>query len=99
MKEKDIENYLRLQVKKLGGLAYKWISPGNVGVPDRIILMPNGKIYFVELKTDKGKLTELQNRQLLKIKGMQQEVRVVYGKAGADDFIKELLDHRNGGDA
>ena len=90
MKEKDIENYLRLQVKKLGGLAYKWISPGNVGVPDRIILMPNGKIYFVELKTDKGKLTELQNRQLLKIKGMQQEVRVVYGKAGADEFIEEL---------
>lgn len=90
MKEKDIENYLRLQVKKLGGLAYKFVSPGNVGVPDRIIIMPNGRIYFVELKTEKGKLTELQNRQIQKIRNMQQEVRIVYGKAGADDFIKEL---------
>ena len=70
MKEKDIENYLRTQVKKLGGIAYKFISPGNVGVPDRIIIMPNGKIYFVELKTDKGKLTELQNRQINIIKNL-----------------------------
>lgn len=90
MKEKDIENYLRLQVKKLGGLANKFVSPGNAGVPDRIIIMPNGRIYFVELKTEKGKLTELQNRQIQKIRNMQQEVRIVYGKAGADDFIKEL---------
>ena len=99
MKEKDIENYLRTQVKKLGGIAYKFISPGNVGVPDRIIIMPKGKIYFVELKTDKGKLTELQNRQIEKIRGMQQEVRILYGKAGADEFIKELLDGGKGGGA
>lgn len=90
MKEKDIENYLRTQVKKLGGIAYKFISPGNVGVPDRIIIMPKGKIYFVELKTDKGKLTELQNRQIEKIRGMQQEVRILYGKDGVDDFIERL---------
>ena len=90
MKEKDIENYLRLQVKKLGGLAYKFVSPGNVGVPDRIIIMPNGKIYFVELKTDKGKLTELQNRQINMIKSLGQEVVVVYGKSGADEFIERL---------
>lgn len=99
MKEKDIENYLRTQVKKLGGIAYKFISPGNVGVPDRIIIMPNGKIYFVELKTDKGKLTELQNRQIDKIKNLGQEVVVVYGKSGADEFIKELLDGGKGGGA
>ena len=90
MKEKDIENYLRTQVKKLGGIAYKFISPGNVGVPDRIIIMPNGKIYFVELKTDKGKLTELQNRQINMIKSLGQEVVVVYGKSGADEFIERL---------
>lgn len=90
MKEKDIENYLRTQVKKLGGIAYKFISPGNVGVPDRIIIMPNGKIYFVELKTDKGKLTELQNRQINMIKNLGQEVVVVYGKSGADEFIERL---------
>jgi hypothetical protein len=50
MREKDIESYLRDQVKKIKGIAYKFESPGNSGVPDRLVLLPDGKIYFVELK-------------------------------------------------
>ena len=37
MREKEIEKILVLEVKKLGGRAYKWISPGNDGVPDRCV--------------------------------------------------------------
>ena len=48
--EKDIEKRLVREVKKLGGLCLKWVSPGNSGVPDRIVLMPGGKAIFVELK-------------------------------------------------
>ena len=47
MAEKDIERFLVNGVKKLGGVAYKFVSPGNAGVPDRLIVMPGGRVYFV----------------------------------------------------
>lgn len=59
--EKDIEKALRDMVKKHGGLCLKWVCPGWSGVPDRIVLLPGGRIVFVELKRPKGgKLSELQ---------------------------------------
>ncbi|MEQ4654734.1 VRR-NUC domain-containing protein [Providencia rettgeri] len=50
VREDVIEKYLVNEVKKAGGIAYKFISPGRRGVPDRIVLLPNGKIIFVECK-------------------------------------------------
>lgn len=50
MREKEIEAKLRTAVKALGGLCLKWESPGYTGVPDRMILLPGGRIFFVELK-------------------------------------------------
>lgn len=52
--EKEIEAKLGREVKKCGGRCVKWVSPGNAGVPDRIVLLPGGKILFVELKRPKG---------------------------------------------
>ena len=52
--EKDIERKLRLTVTKLGGRCLKWVCPGWSGVPDRIILLPGGRIVFAELKRPKG---------------------------------------------
>lgn len=50
MQEKEIEQYLRKMVMKTGGMALKFVSPGIAGMPDRLILYPSGKLYFVELK-------------------------------------------------
>ena len=50
MNEKKIEQKLRDEVKRRGGLALKFVSPGFVGVPDRIVLMPDGNVGFVEVK-------------------------------------------------
>ena len=50
MKESIIENRLRKAVERAGGRCLKFVSPGHTGVPDRIILMPNGKAYFAETK-------------------------------------------------
>lgn len=58
--EKVIEKRLALEVKKLGGLALKFTSTFFTGVPDRIVLMPKGKIYFVELKSEGKKPTPRQ---------------------------------------
>lgn len=50
MLERDIEAHLRQGVRRLGGWCLKWVSPGFTGVPDRIVIMPGGRIAFVELK-------------------------------------------------
>lgn len=52
--EKDIEKNLRDMVKSRGGKCLKWVCPGWSGVPDRIILLPRGRIIFVETKRPKG---------------------------------------------
>ena len=62
MKESEIERVLVEEVKRLGGRAYKWTSPGNDGVPDRIVFLPDTRVIFVELKTDTGRLSPLQRR-------------------------------------
>lgn len=61
--EKEIEKKLIDAVKGRGGLCLKWVCPGWSGVPDRIVLMPGGRIYFVELKRPKdGRLSALQRK-------------------------------------
>lgn len=52
--ERTIERFLVARVKARGGLCLKWVSPGTCGVPDRIILLPNGRVIFAELKRPVG---------------------------------------------
>ena len=59
--EKDIETALADMVRRHRGMALKWVCPGWSGVPDRIILLPGGRIIFAELKRPKGgKIASLQ---------------------------------------
>ena len=60
MREKDIERKLKMEVSSHGGICWKFVSPGTAGVPDRIILMPKGKIAFVEVKQKGEKPRPLQ---------------------------------------
>ncbi|RMD03220.1 VRR-NUC domain-containing protein [Clostridium autoethanogenum] len=60
MTEKEIEKMLVREVKRRGGLALKFISPGVNGVPDRLVLMPCGRMAFVELKAPGKKMRPLQ---------------------------------------
>lgn len=88
MREKEIEKALVAEVKKLGGRAYKWVSPGNGGVPDRIVVLPNRPAVFVELKADGGRLSPLQEAQIGRLRGLGQEVYVVEGMAGLSRFLR-----------
>lgn len=57
--EKEIERKLKLLVEgRLGGVCLKWVCPGWRGVPDRILLFPGGRVYFVELKRPEGSKVE-----------------------------------------
>ena len=87
MLEKEIEKILVVEVKKLGGKAYKFVSPGNSGVPDRIVIFPKKPPVFVELKTDTGVLTNLQTVQVKRLRELGQTVEVVKGIAGLIKFF------------
>lgn len=90
MLEKEVEKFLVREVKKIGGISFKFISPGNAGVPDRIVILPTGKVVFVELKTDNGKLTKLQEAQIKKISNLGADARVLRGIEGVKEFINEI---------
>ena len=60
MLEKQIEQKLIKAIKSMGGLCLKFVSPGFDGVPDRLVLLPHGKIAFVELKANGKKMRPLQ---------------------------------------
>ena len=78
--EKDIERKLRVMVEgKLGGLCLKWVCPGWSGVPDRILLLPGGRVQFAELKRPKGGVvSSLQVWWKRRLEGMGFTVWHVY---------------------
>lgn len=87
-REKNIEAYLREQVKAIGGKAYKFVSPGNAGVPDRVVCLPGGRAFFVELKAPGKRPTPLQVAQMNKLAGLGFSVWVIDSRPEVDRFIK-----------
>lgn len=77
MRENEIERMLALSVKKLGGMAVKFVSPGLDGVPDRIVLLPGKKIAFVELKASGKKPRPLQEKRKRQLEGLGFPVYVI----------------------
>lgn len=53
-------------------------------------MLPNGRVVFVELKTDMGKLTKLQEVQIKKISNLGADARVLRGIEGVKKFINEI---------
>ena len=89
MLEKEVEKVLVQEVKKLGGAALKWVSPGNAGVPDRIVIFPGQAPVFVEVKSDTGNLSALQEAQIRRLLSLGQRVEVVRGVEGLMIFFAE----------
>ena len=91
MLEKEIESRMARMVKERGGLCYKFVSPSNPGVPDRIIITPDGRVIFVELKTEIGRLANIQKWQMSEMKKRGADVRVAKGWEAVKDLIDEVL--------
>lgn len=89
MKESEIERKLGEGIKKLGGLYYKFVSPNLPGVPDRIVILPGGRIIFVELKTEIGRLANIQKWVIEEMRKRGADVRVVKGWPEAKAFLEE----------
>ena len=99
MTEKALEAKFVRVVKSLGGITYKFVSPGNAGVPDRIVITPEGQVWFVELKTETGKPSEMQRRQLNKLRAQNCNVVVLYGVAEVENTVRAIFQNTQGGDA
>lgn len=70
MKEKYIEGKFAKEIKAMGGMALKFVSPGMSGVPDRLVLLPEGRIYFVELKAPGEEMRPLQIKRKRQLEGL-----------------------------
>lgn len=77
MKESCLESKICTMVKQRGGIALKWTSPGFTGVPDRIVILPRGRIFFVEVKRLGGKRTARQVRVGEILEGLGCQVFVI----------------------
>jgi hypothetical protein len=86
--EKAIETYLRDRVRTIGGWAPKWTSPGNNGVPDRIVFLPGGRVVFVELKAPGKKPTALQQYQHDRLRDLGQLVVVIDSREKVDTLME-----------
>lgn len=91
MKESTIEARLVREVKKRGGLCYKFTSPGNPGVPDRIVILPGGTTVYVELKTEIGRLAKIQKWQIEELRKRGADVRVLKGMDQVMNFLEEVM--------
>ena len=90
MLEKNIEQALVRATKKAGGIAPKLTSPANAGMPDRIIILPNGKICFVELKAPGQKPRPLQIRQMQRLANLGCMVRTLDNPQKIPELINEI---------
>lgn len=90
MKESELEMEFCAAVSHTGGKAYKFISPGNAGVPDRLVVLPGGRIGFVELKQAGSRPRKLQQFRMRELEGLGCYTAVVDSRESAEAVIEQL---------
>lgn len=93
-REANVERSFCKRLREAGCLVYKFVSPGNDGVPDRIVVTPGGRVIFVELKTERGDLEPIQKFQIKRLQDHGQAVLVLHGTAEVDWFVFDVLEGR-----
>ena len=87
MRESAIEQSLVRATRKAGGIAYKFTSPSRRGVPDRLLVLPGGRIIFVEVKTNDGHLSPLQEIEIARLRDLGARVEVVWSVDQIDEVL------------
>ncbi len=95
MREKTIETKLAKKVKSMGGIALKITLANCDGMPDRLVLLTDGRLAFIELKAPGKKLRPLQEKRKRQLEKLGFLVFVVDDEMQIEAFLKYIL----GGDA
>ncbi len=89
--EKEIERYFKAQLEKRGAIVFKFVSPGQAGVPDRMVLLPGGRVVFAEMKAPGQKPRPLQRAVFARMERAGHRVYVIDSKAAVKKFIEEVM--------
>jgi hypothetical protein len=89
MLERDIEKYLVKRVAQIGGKSYKFVSPSNRGVSDRIVCLPDGTTHFIELKRPGGKISPLQAMFARDMDQLNQNYDCLWSKEEIERWISD----------
>lgn len=84
--ESHIERYFVWTVERMGGTAFKFKSPNHRGVSDRIACLPDGSVWFVELKAPGGRLSPLQKLFAARMKELGQNYTTLWSKTEIDEW-------------
>lgn len=90
MREKTLEQSLVRAVRAAGGLAPKWVSPGLDGVPDRIVLLPGGRIAFAEIKAPGKKPRPIQEVRIRQLRRLGFQVYVIDNEEQIGGVLDEI---------
>ena len=96
--EKDVEKYFKARVHTLGGKSYKWTSPSNIAVPDRINFFPGGLVIVTEIKAPGKTPRPLQRKVIRTLRSLGTEVVVIDSIEAVrvfSEIVKEMLDNDN----
>jgi len=90
MLEKQVEAYFKKRVEEIGGKTYKFVSPANRGVADRIACLPDGSTWFVEIKTEGGTISPLQRVFATEMFRLKQNYTVLWSKGDVDEWVASI---------
>lgn len=89
-KEGKIEEYLRKAIEERGGMLLK-LQPPPRGLPDRLMMMPDtdGRVIFIETKTEEGELSPIQDRTMAKLTELGYPCILIPSLEAAKDFVRD----------
>ena len=91
MREKTVESKFTSAVKAKGGLAVKFTSPGFNGMPDRLVMFPDGRIAFVEVKAPGETPRPLQRSRLKLLRRLGFKAFVLDNTSDIPKIIEEVM--------
>jgi Holliday junction resolvase len=88
--EKDVERKLVRGIRNQGGMCRKFVSPGWAGAPDRIVLLPGGRMYFIEMKRPGEEPEPLQQHRIEELQALGFNARAINTEEDVNIFLKEV---------
>ncbi len=91
MRESQLEKELRKAVEQAGGRCFKLPATLYRGIPDRMVLLPKGRIFFIELKTEKGRPSKTQSAFRIFLQSIGFYSDIIHGKSALKEFIRDHI--------